>query len=376
MDCLILGNHTQGLGVIRSLRNSGYKVHMVNDVHVCLSRFSRYLKSYHILPKSTFSQVHEPDVAQFLVQKLLSIAFGFDKVILFCMDEDLIHFVYSHKQALAKRFIIPENDIISIIDKYTFAKAMENIGLSSPETFLLSDISRLPDQTNKRYLYKGRRGVRFKKLMKSKGAEISSSKDLDGLRATILSKIEESDVLIQGKLENNKEVLSCCGLAVDGKLLRVFQYVKLRQHPNEFGTGTFLKSIRDDRITDMSMRILEHFSYTGIFEIEFVLSRDGSCHVLEMNPRTWKSINYATDCGQNLCLAYCDYLLKGIMPEKNFDYQVGRYWVHLSQDIYMLVKNKQWPGYSLKMSCCVFDTKDPLPFVVEILLMPLILCKI
>ena len=376
MDVLVLGNHTQGLGVIRSLRHSGYRVHMANDKHVCLSRFSRYLTKYHPLPRLTLSRVHNPVVAGFLVQKLLNIASDSDRIVLFCMDEDLIHFIYANRQALSTRFVIPENDIEGISDKYSFSKTLDILELPGPETMLLSGITELPRRRDSVYLYKGRCGIRLKNLLKAKCAEIGSADDLAYLRTAIKGKIADDDVLIQAKLKNNKEVPSCCGLAIGGDLRQVFQYVKLRQHPDEFGTGTFLRSIRDEWLTEMSVKILEHFSYTGIFEIEFIRDEDGSYKVLEMNPRTWKSINYATDCGQNLCRAYCDYLIKEIMPERDFDYEVGRYWVHLSTDVLMLLKNGQRSGYKRRMSFCVLDARDPLPFLMESLLMPTLLLKL
>ena len=373
MDVLILGNHTQGLGVIRSLRYSGYRVHMANDKHFCLSRFSRYLTRYHLLPRRTLSRVQQPSVGRFLVQKLLNIASDSHKVAIFCMDEDLIQFIYANRKALSNRFMIPENDIEGISDKYSFAKALDEIGLPGPKTMLLSKIREMQhvgDETA--FLYKGRSGIRLKNLLKSKCAEIKSSEDLERLRTAIKGKIREDDVLIQAKLKNNKKVLSCCGLAIGGDLRRVFQYVKLRQHPDEFGTGTFLRSIRDDRLTEMSIKIVEHFSYTGIFEIEFIGNEDGPYNVLEMNPRTWKSINFATDCVQNLCRAYCDYVLKGRKPAKNFTYDVGKYWVDIGTDLPMLIKNKMLPDYWKCRSFCVLSAKDPFPFLMELLLAPLI----
>ena len=376
-DFLVLGNHTQGLGVIRSLRYSGYSVHMVNDKHICLSRFSRYLTRYHLLPRNTLSNVHRPSVARFLVYELLKIAADSSKTVVFCMDEDLIQFIYENKVALSSKFIIPDNDIDGISDKYLFAKALDAIGIPGPKTMLLSDIQELPKAYDVHpFLYKGRSGIRLKNLLNSKCAEISSSDDLARLRGTIKGKIAEHEVLIQQKLQNNTEVASCCGLAICGDLRRIFQYVKLRQHPDEFGTGTFLKSIRDHRLTEMTLKIVDHFSYTGIFEIEFIMDNDGSYNVLEMNPRTWKSIHFATDCGQNLCRAYCDYLLRGIMIEKDFKYEEGRFWVHLSTDMAMLIKNRGKRKYNRNMSFCVWDSRDPLPFFVESLLMPLLLLKV
>jgi predicted ATP-grasp superfamily ATP-dependent carboligase len=156
-------------------------------------------------------------------------------------------------------------------------------------------------------------------------------------------------------------------------LVRHFQYVKLRQHPDEFGTGTFLKSIHNDRLLDISRKIIRHFTYNGIFEIEFLRDEDRWL-VLEMNPRTWKSIHFATLCGQNICLAYADYCRTGRVPEPEMSFKVGKTWVDLGKDIPMLLKKGAWSkaGYNRDTYCCVLSSSDPLPFIMEIILSPLI----
>ncbi|MCK5229812.1 MAG: hypothetical protein KAR13_06085, partial [Desulfobulbaceae bacterium] len=86
----------------------------------------------------------------------------------------------------------------------------------------------------------------------------------------------------------------------------------------------------------------------------------------------WKSINFASDCRQNMCLAYCDYACKGITPTKEFSYDVGKYWVDIGTDLPMLIKQRKLPDYSKCSSFCVLSAKDPLPFLMEIILAPLI----
>ena len=49
MTCLIIGNHTQGLGILRSLSPLGIETHVVNETHISLSRFSKYITKYHFI---------------------------------------------------------------------------------------------------------------------------------------------------------------------------------------------------------------------------------------------------------------------------------------------------------------------------------------
>jgi predicted ATP-grasp superfamily ATP-dependent carboligase len=350
---------------------------MANDRHIALARFSRYLSAYHKLPKGLISHAHEPEIADKLASHVMRIASELKsrKTVIFSMDEDLINCVYRHRATLSKCFVFPDNNLEPITDKLLFAEEIVRLGLDTPKTMLLSDInSILPERMC--FIYKGRSGCKLKNLIQSKGAEIESQKTLDKLRADLRGFVEESEVLVQEKISVNRKVFSCCGLAIKGELRRLFQYIKLRQHPDDFGTGTYLVSIRDDQLTNMSKIILKQFSYTGIFEIEYAKNEDDRYQIIEMNPRTWKSINFATDCGQNLCKALCDYLLKNIEPDKNLEYDIGRYWVDFGTDLPMLIKNRIRPRYHRCSSFCVFDLKDPLPFMVEIALAPFIITGI
>jgi predicted ATP-grasp superfamily ATP-dependent carboligase len=203
--------------------------------------------------------------------------------------------------------------------------------------------------------------------------QVRGWRDLESIRSRIDGYMAVSDVLVQEKLRQNDEVMSCCGFSVHGELVRHFQYVKLRQHPDEFGTGTFLKSIYNDQLLAISRKIIKHFDYTGIFEIEFLRNGD-QWVVLEMNPRTWKSIHFATLCGQNMCTAYADYCRTGSVPETELDFETGKTWVDLGTDIPMLFKNRSWAhaGYSRDTYFCVLSSSDPLPFIMEIILSPFI----
>ena len=372
MSCLIIGNHTQGLGILRSLAETGDTLHLVNDKSISLSRFSKYLKKYHMLPRGTLKEIYIKENSEDLFELICRIIPKGAGWPAFCINEDLVYFLNKYEEAFEGRLVIPDNPFMDIIDKYRFAKEMEKIGLSSPKAFLLSSFD-CKLLLKGQYVCKGRIGNRFRNLTSLKGKLVKDRNDLERIEQSLGRNILKDDVLVQEKLRENSKVYSCCGLAVEGKLYRHFQYVKLRQHPDQFGTGTFLKSIWNQDILGFTMKIIGHFSYTGIFEIEYLIDNDGYC-VLEMNPRTWKSIHFATLCGQNMCLEYYKYLLHRKIPFENMDYSIGKTWTDLGTDIPMLLKTGAWrnPRYSRNTFFCVANRKDPLPFIMEIILAPLI----
>ncbi|MCK5607639.1 hypothetical protein KAR91_37490 [Candidatus Pacearchaeota archaeon] len=373
MHCLILGNHTQGLGILRSLSGTGAEVHMVNDQQIALARFSRYLTRYHFLKRNTLKAIYRPENAERLLVFIHQLIPKGGRWPVFCVNEDLVYFLHQNRDAFEDRLGIPSNPILSIIDKYQFAKEMKKLGINTPKTYLLSSFDQ--DLLKKGpYLCKGRIGNRFRNVTSLKGMQVHDHSDLESIRLAIRSDHVADDILVQEKLQCNDKVLSSCGSSVKGELICHFQYVKLRQHPDEFGTGTFLKSIRNPDILEQTLKIISHFSYTGIFEIEFIKDEGDQYVVIEMNPRTWKSIHFATLCGQNMCATYVDYISRGITPDKNFDYAIDKTWVDLGTDIPMLIKNRQWvhPGYDKNTFFCVLDQKDPLPFLMEIFMAPFI----
>ena len=377
MSCLILGNHTQGLGIIRSLFEDSKDINLLNDKIVSISRFSKYLNRYFFIKRNTLSQLYKKENTNLLLQHINKTKLE-NKTVLYWTNEDTAHFLYSNKAQLTQKILFPDNDIDPIIDKFRFAIEVKKQGFLTPDTHLLADVKDIKPRQNT-YVCKGRTGNKFKNVLRNKGLEIKTWEDISRIKKKLKGKINENEVILQQKIKKNETILSCCGFSLKGEVLRCFQYVKLRQHPNEFGTGTFLQSIKNEDIFAQTVSLIKHFSYTGIYEIEYIKDNDACYYIIEMNPRTWKSIHFATDCGQNICRAYFNYMKNGVIPKKRLSYTTGRYWVDLGTDIPMLIKN--WKSiniddYGKKTFYCVLNRKDPLPFIAEIFFSPLIALEI
>ena len=80
-----------------------------------------------------------------------------------------------------------------------------------------------------------------------------------------------------------------------GSPLGVFAYEKLRQHPAQFGTGTCLRSIHAGALMPLAeIGCCGGHVLPGSLRSSLVLdSRTNTYKVVEMNPRTWKSIHFA-----------------------------------------------------------------------------------
>ena len=72
---VVVGDHTQGLGIVRSAAVAGAAVWVVNDKYISLARFSRYLTGYKQLRRGTLSRLARTAYALHLREALLGISF-------------------------------------------------------------------------------------------------------------------------------------------------------------------------------------------------------------------------------------------------------------------------------------------------------------
>ena len=72
-DTVIIGNHTQGLGILRSAAEIGSRVFVVNDKHISITRFSKYLYAYKRLPRGTLASLSNTTESALLLKSLLSL---------------------------------------------------------------------------------------------------------------------------------------------------------------------------------------------------------------------------------------------------------------------------------------------------------------
>jgi len=78
------------------------------------------------------------------------------------------------------------------------------------------------------------------------------------------------------------------GLWADGRPLASMTARCLRQFPVDFGCATYVRTVEEPEVEEISERFLRGIGYTGLVEIEFKRDpRDGRYKMLDVNPRTW-----------------------------------------------------------------------------------------
>ncbi len=370
-DTIIIGNHTQGLGILRSAAQANSRVFVLNDYHLSLTRFSRHLHQYHALPRHTLSHLEEDPVEKGLRDRLLALEVR-PRSLLFGVNEDINRFIYRQRERLSEHFFIPPNDLGLISDKHRFNAFLPPALRLETQVFSREALQKAQPKT--RYLLKGRRGNAFRRKTGQKALPLSGM--TEARAEQLASELPPEELLIQEILENRLPVKSVCSFSIEGRAHVMFQYSKLRQHPNRYGTGTFLQSIWEASLRSLAESVLSALRYTGISEIEFIQDPEsGQYKVIEMNPRPWKSIHFATQCGANLTAAYLNWLADGSVPEFRQG-RHGHFWVDLATDLPQLVRERKGPDYPRGCFECVWQQSDPGPFVALCVLFPLLALKL
>ena len=364
---VIIGDHTQGLGIMRSAAAMGGEIWVVNDKAISLARFSRHLTQYKQIRRGTLARLHQPEQSERLLRALLELPVEYPSL-LFSVNEDISHFKQQHAEMLRQRYFIPSGGLDRIYDKYLFNHALPvDVRIS---TRLCSEIRLEEVEEPEKFILKGRQGGSFRRLTGKKAVRLDQCMRDGGQR--VFARLSPAQIMLQEIVCTDRPVLSICSFSVDGERVGRFAYEKLRQHPHDFGTGTYLRSVGPDPVEELADSVLQRYKYTGISEIECIYDcRTGSYRVIEMNPRAWKSVHFASQCGENLIARYIEFVRSGVV-NRGSHYVRGKYWTDLATDIPQSIRMMKWGEYHSGMFECVWDKQDPWPAVARWTLFPLI----
>jgi predicted ATP-grasp superfamily ATP-dependent carboligase len=364
---VVIGDHTQGLGIVRSASMARGAVWVVNDKYISLARFSRYLAGIKQIRRGTLGRLECHECAETLRNTLLEIPFD-GLAVLFGVNEDIIRFIHQNRTALGSKYFIPNVNYESIYDKFQFNNLLPEA--AKIHTCLCSEIDLGALERPQDYILKGRSGNVFRQITAQKAIRVCDLGLSDQKR--LFAQMAPEQIVVQEIIETDRPVLSVCSFSVNGKVVNQFGYEKLRQHPNRFGTGTYLRSTSIEEHRPAAEYILSRLDFTGISEIEFIHDpKTDSYKIIEMNPRTWKSVHFATQCGQNLVAQYVKYLENGRLEQAK-SYDLGRYWADLATDIPQMIRELRFWRYHPGFFECTWDPADPLPAIVLWTMFPLI----
>jgi len=378
---MVIGDHVQALGIIRSLGRRGIPVYLLHDKHLCISRFSRYTKQFIKTPKPS----DESKFVNFMIE--LAKKRGVEGWILMPTNDAAVYTLSRHKEILEGYYRVstPCWDVV----KYAYNKKLtyqmaEKIGIPIPETFYPENIEELHEILSDicfPVIIKPAIVDRFYKKTKTKVFKANTKEELVQAYIKASHIIDSSEIMVQEVIPGSPDNLySFCSFFKNGEVVGMCIGRRRRQRPMDFGNAsTFVESVYVPELVDLGKRLLRAIGYYGLSEIEFKKDvRDSEFKLLEINARTWLWHSLAIRCGVDFpYLLYRNINGEEIRPVTSFRENVK--FIHIYPDLNVVIKEilkgkMKLRDYLISLQgekeFAVFSLDDPLPFIGETLMLP------
>ena len=376
---IIAGGHFASLAAARNLGQHGISVYIV-DSENCLTRYSKYTKGFFRCPP----EKEESRFIEYLVG-LSSRYSGISGSVLFASTDEQVRIFSQNREMLSEHYIVsvPGWDVT----KYLYDKRLSRIlakqqQVPIPETIIsscLQDILAL--DLSYPLVMKPAITPHFVSVTKKKAYKANNPQELVSLYNQISEIMNPEEILIQEFIPGGtKNLYSCFGYFKEGRLVAGYAAKRLRQHPIEFGrSSTYVVSTFMPELEALATQLLTGIGYTGMAEVEFMFDPKHSRYeFLEVNPRIWGWLNLSILAGVDIpYIAYADLVAE---PYHSGRFIEGAKWIHLATDVptafeEILHGRLTFQDYFRSIHGsrdAVFCPNDPLPFLVELCLIPYI----
>jgi D-aspartate ligase len=379
---LVIGGDYQGLGIVRSLGRRGIPICILDDER-SISRYSRY---------ATYG-VRVPDLRSqnTTVKTLLDLAKRLDLKgwVLFPTRDELVAAISHHRAGLSEVFRVPTpcwDTIQWVWNKRNTYRLARELDIPIPETWFPDTLADL-DQITTPFPLALKPGVKehFFYATKAKAWRADTQTQLRELFLRANELPEPREILIQDLIPGDgKNQFAYCAFFKDGKAVGSMVSRRLRQHPHEFGrASTCVETIDLPILESLAERFLRAINYYGLVEVEFKFDpRDGLYKLLDVNARTWgyHSLGFAAGVDFPFML-YADQIGETAIASRGIP---GHLWVRLLTDVPTGILEVSGRRMKLRdyidslrhaQTDAVFSKEDPLPGIVEFLLLPYLFVK-
>ena len=327
---LIIEGHVQGLSNTRSLGKAGVPVYVV-DKNKCIASHSKYCNKFFKSPDYI-----KDEFVDFLIE--LAIREDIRGWVLIPSNDHAVYTISKFKNKLQEyyKIIVPSLDIIdNIYDKTKLLAIAKSIGFPVPITQLFTRVDEpIIAELKFPVITKGRNGLSFYKRIGKKALLAKTKEELRLQLKEIDDKysIEGSFTQEFIPFDGTNKTISFTAFCIKGEVKAHWTGVKLREHPIQFGTATFTKSIYIAELYTQSLPLINKLNYTGVCEVEYLYDpRTNVYKLIEINPRTWLWVGLAKACGIDYAKMIYNYA-NNIPFDYPKTYDTEKFWINPLSD--------------------------------------------
>jgi predicted ATP-grasp superfamily ATP-dependent carboligase len=374
---IVIGGDYQGLGIVRSLGRRGVPVCVVDDEQ-SIARFSRYA-THSVRTASLRDEAQTVGIVLDIGRRL-----GLHGWVLYPTRDETVAAFARHRTTLAEHFRVPTpdwNTMQWVWDKRNTYRLAAELEIPTPRTWYPGSVDELAAiEMTAPLALKPAIKEHFIYATKAKAWRANTREELQQLFTRASAHVGSGEVMIQDLIPGGgQQQFAYCAFFKNGRALASMVVRRRRQHPAEFGrASTFVEAIELPILETLSERFLRAINYYGLVELEYKLDpRDQQYKLLDVNGRTWGYHTLGSGAGVDFpYLLYADQMGEAIEPRRG---RAGVSWIRLVTDLptgilEVLGGRLDWREYlrSLKnfQVEAVFNREDPLPGVIELLLIP------
>ncbi|HEV8449329.1 MAG TPA: hypothetical protein VGQ44_21070 [Gemmatimonadaceae bacterium] len=365
---LVLGSGLTVLGAIRLLGRAGFTPLVVSD-RPGIAKKSRWFRA---APRSTSSASPRTDLPEWLSGLPL------DRAVLLPCEDDWALRVAKCASEVAERFPTSLSSyacLETVIDKGRLACVLDDLALPHPRTIPIDadeEGAPRPQSALEHVFLKPRDSAAFHRQFGVKAFQVTTDADLAARLADVrrLNLAVQLQEYVPGPPSNHYYVEGF--IDRDGRRRALFVRRRLRMYPADFGNSTFFESVDPSAVSDAVATVttlLSHVRYRGMFSAEFKRdARDGICRLIEVNARPWWYVEFAGQCGVNVCgMSVLDALGEDV-PE-TIGYRLGKSCVYPYYDYFACrelhargeLTTFEWMSSWLRSTQPVLRWSDPFP---------------
>lgn len=369
IPALVLGSHTMGLAIIRSLGQVGVPVNVVYYQKRDMGYRSKYVQN------SIFTDDPESKEGAF-IETLVACNKKFGKCVVFPSDDASLFTVSKNKEFLSNYHLLacPDWNLVNlVVDKKRTYCLADECGIPAPKTMVPDsevDVKDFCDSIGYPCLIKPCFSHRYYDHFNKKMTRVENlSQALSAFReATSLS----VEVMVQELIPGNDTLGVNYNSFVFGHSEPVeFVAEKVRLSPPRFGVPRVVRSKWIPEVAEIGRKTVQAFGYEGYSCTEFKRDpRDETYKLMELNGRHNRSSLLSLKCGINFPFIEYKSLVNGVC-ESQVQSDTEYLWIDEFRDLYQtfasikdeaLGVSKIIEPYLKKHVFAVFDRRDLAPF--------------
>jgi len=382
VGAVVIGGDYQGLGIVRSAGRNGRPVCVIDDER-SIARFSRYT-THHVRVPDLRGEAATIDALLTTGRRL-----GLEGWVIFPTREETVAAVSRNRDILEAFYRVPTPPWESVQwawdKRRTYALATE-LGIPTPRTWYPRTLEEV-DTIDAPAPFAVKPAIK-ENFVYATGAKAWRADTHDELRRLVrraLDLVGDGEVMVQELIPGDgRSQLAFCSFFKEGRSLGRLTARRLRQHPPEFGrASTYVETVDMPELTELAERFLRGMDYYGLVEVEFKEDpRDGVPKLLDVNARTWGYHSIGAVAGVDFpALLIADQLGESVTTRSA---RPGVRWVRLTTDLPTALvevarrrlKLRDYLASMLRADTeAVFATRDPLPAIAELILIPYLMVK-